>query len=83
MSKFLHNQKGQTTVEYLMLMAVVFFIAYLVVTKPVSTFTEGMIQQLRDVTENVVRNGEISGKGLNPGAPGHPTDRERLKAVHL
>lgn len=79
----LKNRKGQTTVEYLMLLGATFITAYFMITGPFATFTSGMITQIKSVTGNIVRNGEMSGKGIEPGTAGHPAQPNRLKALHL
>jgi Flp pilus assembly pilin Flp len=81
--RFARNDRGQTSVEYLMLLGATFITAYVMITGPFATFTTGMIAQIKNVTGNVVRNGEISGKGMNPGTAGHPARPERLKPLHL
>jgi|GEM_PF-1153687 len=79
----LQNRRGQTSVEYLLLMAVVFITGYLMMTGPVATFTAGMIQNIRAVTGNIIRNAELDGESLTQGANNHPSDSRRLRALHL
>jgi hypothetical protein len=81
--KIFSNRKGQTTVEYLMLLGATFITAYIMITGPFATFTSGMVAQIKTVTGNIVRNGEMSGKGVEPGSAGHPAQPNRFKAVHL
>lgn len=82
-SEICRDERGQTTVEYLLLLCACFVTAYLMITGPFATFTTGMITQMRNVTSNVIQNGEISGQGLQPGTPGYPGNPERFKTLHL
>lgn len=78
------NQRGQTTVEYLMLLAVTFLVSYLVIVGPMSNFTLLMIATIRSALINVVQNGELTpGEVLQPGQAGHPGDPARTKPLHL
>lgn len=69
--------------EYLLLMAVAFITAYIMITGPVSSFTIGMIQTLSAAMGNIVQNGDLkTGQVVPPGQSGHPSDPSRLKRVH-
>ena len=82
--KFASDQRGQTTVEYLMLMAVTFTVAYFIITAgPLPAFTTKMITDIRTRLGNVVRNAEMESKGVEPGTPEHPSDPARLRPLHL
>ncbi len=78
------NQRGQTTVEYLLLLGAAFITTYLVMTGPMATFARLMISTIRSSLINVVQNGELTpGEVLQPGQNGHPGDPVRTKALHL
>ena len=80
----LRDEGGQTTVEYLLLIAMSFLTAYFLVTGPVSKFTQLMLSTIRSSLANVVQNGEIaSGQVFQPGQAGHPSDRKRFRPLHL
>ncbi len=80
----MRNRKGQTTVEYLLLLAATFVTSYFVVTGPMSTFTRQLLGTIRSALVNVVQNGELTpGEVLNPGQSGHPGDPARAKPVHF
>lgn len=82
-AKHLGNRRGQTTVEYLLLMALTFITAYIMITGPISTFTADMINRLRAGMGNMVQNGDLtSGPIVQPGTAGHPGDLTRLKRLH-
>ncbi len=78
------NDRGQATVEYLLLMAVAFITTYLVITGPMGTFTQEMVGTIRAALVNVVQNGELTpGEVLRAGDSGHPGDPVRLKPLHM
>lgn len=80
----MRNQRGQTTVEYLLLLAATFVTSYFVVTGPMSNFTRQLLGTIRSALTNVVQNGELTpGEVLNPGQAGHPGDPARAKPVHF
>jgi len=78
------NERGQTMIEWLMLMALAFISAYLVITGPMATFTRQMLFTVRVGITNVVQNGDFKlGAPAQPGESGHPSDPSRGKALHL
>ena len=77
------NNRGQTLVEYLLLLSAAFISGYVIVTGPLSTFTTNMIANIKGTIQNVVRTGELDSSGQVPGQSGHPTSRTRLKPLHL
>lgn len=80
----LGNQSGQTTLEYMLLLATTFIVSYLVMTGPMSQFAQLMLATIRSALINVVQNGELTpGTVLQPGQAGHPGDPVRTKALHL
>lgn len=82
--KKLQSQRGQTTIEYLLLMAVTFVVAYTMITAgPLPRFASGMLSDIRARLGNVVRNAEMDNKGAEPGTAGHPSNPERLRPLHL
>lgn len=84
MKKRLSSRKGQTVVEYLMLMALCFVTGFLMVTGPVANFTRLMVATIRSSIVNVVQNAELRpGEQLEPGEGGHPSDPTRGKPLHL
>lgn len=76
-------ERGQTSLEYLMLLAVAFIAAYLMVTKPVADFTKGLLTDIRNGMVNLVRNAELGRESPEVGSPIHPSNPERLRPVHL
>lgn len=78
------GESGQTMVEYLLLLAVAFITAYILITGPVASFARDMITGIRVGLLNVVQNAELTTSApQSPGASGHPTDGKRFKALHL
>jgi hypothetical protein len=75
--KQLKNQKGQTSIEWLLLTAVAFMTAYIAITGPFSRFTLSFINNIKSVTRGIVQNGEIRPDAAPPSTP------SRLKGVHL
>lgn len=84
MVRYLKNRKGQTSLEYLMLLSVAFISAYIIITGPLATFTKLTLFRIRGGIQNTVRNGEWrEGEVQAPGEKGHPGDPDRLKPVHF
>jgi hypothetical protein len=80
----LGNERGQTTLEYMLLLATTFIVSYLVITGPMGTFTRLMLATIRSALINVVQNAELTpGTVLQPGQSGHPGNPIRTKALHL
>lgn len=77
------NRKGQTSIEWLMLTAVAFLAAYIVVTRPIATFTVNMLNNIRGGIQNLVLHAEWSTESAEPGDAKHPASKERLKPKHL
>ena len=78
-----HN-RGQTVVEYLMLMALAFITGYIVATGPMANFAKLMLATFRSSLVNVVQNAELKpGEQIEPGEGGHPSDPARAKPLHL
>lgn len=84
MIQIVANNRGQTSVEYLLLLGATFIATYIMITGPLSNFTQITILQIRSALGNVVRNGEMKpGEVAQPGDPGHPSDPKRLRPVHF
>jgi hypothetical protein len=81
--KILGNRRGQTSVEYLMLMAMAFITAYIIVTGPLATFTKGLFANLQEGIQNVITNAEWSPQEMPVGSKAHPTSKEHFKPMHL
>jgi uncharacterized protein (UPF0333 family) len=82
-TRLLTSQKGQTTLEYILLLAATFVTSYFVVTGPMANFTRNMLQTIRSALVNVVQNGELTpGEVLSAGQAGHPGDVARAKPLH-
>ncbi len=80
----LGNERGQTMVEYLMLLGAAFITTYIVMIGPMADFTKLMLATIRSAIGNVVQNGELTpGEVLQPGQSGHPGDPARAKPLHL
>lgn len=77
------DKRGQTFLEYLLLMAAAFLTSYLVITGPLSTFTRTLLTDIRNGLSNVVEHAEWTSESIEPGKGKHPGNPERLKAVHL
>lgn len=84
LARKLKDQSGQVVVEWLLLMAMAFITAYLLMTAgPLPTFTTQLIGDIRSRLGNVVRNAEMEATGGEQGSSGHPSDARRMKALHL
>lgn len=81
--KKLRNRRGQTSVEYLMLMAMAFITAYIMVRGPVGLFTKVLFQNLQEGMQNVITHAEWSADDIQVGNKSHPSNKEHFKAIHL
>lgn len=79
----LKNRRGQTSLEYLLLLAVTFIAAYIMVRGPVGTFTKELFTHITSGIQNLITHAEWSSEQLDYGRPGHPTSTNRLKPLHL
>jgi hypothetical protein len=71
-------------VEYLLVMLMVFITAYIILSGPLTTFTNNLFANLLSVLKSVVTHGELkTGNVLINGGSGHPMDPQRFKALHL
>jgi hypothetical protein len=78
------GEKGQTTIEYLLLLSMVFITSYIILAGPLTTFTNNLFANLLSVLKSVVTNGELkTGDVSINGGAGHPMDPQRYKALHL
>lgn len=77
------RERGQTSVEYLLLLAMTFITAYIVVRGPVSFFTAGIFRNLTFGLQNMVTNAEWSPNATTFNQTGDPSSQARLKALHL
>lgn len=71
----MNNQKGQTLVEYILLLAFASVTSYIVITIPLANFTRGMLEDLRQVMGSVILKGDMHS---NQGT----FDPSRYKALH-
>ena len=83
MAPSLNNRRGQTSVEYLLLMSMAFITAYIIVTKPLASFTRGLFANLQEGIQNLITNAEWSPQEIKVGTKEHPTSKQHFKAMHL
>jgi len=77
------DQRGQTAVEYLLLLAVTFIVTYLSVTGPFADFTVSLLENLRSGIRNTVQHGEWSAEPLDFDDLRHPASPVRHRPLHL
>ena len=77
MVTLLKNRRGQTMVEWLMLIVASFTTAYFIITSPFAEFTTNFLSKISKYTQNIVLKGESEPKAANP------SDQKRFKPVHL
>lgn len=79
----LRDRRGQTVVEWLLLTAMVFIVAYVVMSGPMSTYTRIVLADMRSRLVGVIQNGDNTpGEVALPGTNGHPLDDSHYKALH-
>ena len=84
MESILKGNAGQTSLEYLLLLAVTFITTYLMISGPLANGTRQMLGNIRGGIRSTVQNGEWkNGDPAGPGEKGHPGSPERLKPVHF
>jgi hypothetical protein len=83
LSKYRPLESGQTSVEYLLLMAMTFITAYILVRGPVANFTKGIFTTLQVGLQNMVTNAEWTPNATTFNQTGDPSSQARLKALHL
>lgn len=79
----LRNNRGQTSVEYLLLLAACFITAFLLIKGPVAVFTRDVLSGITGGLQNIVTNGEFTGDTFEFAKRGHPASPARLKPLHL
>lgn len=77
------QKSGQTSLEYLLLMAAAFLTSYLVITGPLSGFTKQLLTDIRAGIGNVVSHAEWTDESIERGKDKHPSNPQRLRPVHL
>lgn len=80
---FVKCNKGQTSIEYLLLLVVSFVTVYIMVRGPLATQTRAFLFDIVGGLENLVRNAEWSDERLTPGQSNHPSDPRRVRPLHL
>lgn len=81
--KVLRNKRGQTMVEYLLLLGTAFITAYLVVTGPLADFSVNMLIHIQGSLGNTTNYGEWQVDPIKEGSSKHPASAERLNPLHL
>ncbi len=77
-----HARAGQTTVEYLLLMAVAASVAYLVLTGPFATFTQLVITSISGALGNAVQYAEVTTQTVSTTATQYPGNPARFRPLH-
>jgi len=77
------RERGQTTIEYLMLLALVFMTAYLTMVGPFGDIAGWMLGDISNSIGNVIQNAEWSTERIEVGTPRHPSNPNRLRPLHL
>ena len=78
------GNKGQTSLEYLMLLSAAFISGYVVITGPIAKFTGDMLLDIRGGLQNVVHSGQWKkGTEIAPGDREAPGQEKRGKPLHL
>lgn len=83
MSRLLKSRKGQTSLEYLLLLSATFIAAYIMARGPVGKFTKEMFANIFSGIQNLITYAEWSGEEITPGKGNHPMDPARTKPLHL
>ena len=79
------GERGQTSIEYILLLLLTFMTGYLLITGPIATFTNLTIVTIRAALGNVILAGELtpaSGQLIQPNDPLNPANPARLQPVH-
>lgn len=79
----LGNRKGQTSIEWLLLLLMAFITAYVMIQGPVASFTKDLLTNVMSGIQNLITNAEWTGDELQTGTGKHPSAPGRLKPMHL
>lgn len=83
-NKYCGDRRGQTAVEYLMLTALAFMVAYMLAIRPFAKFSADMMFTIHNNLHNAVSAAEMSqGPRITPQDDLHPSNPARFKALHL
>ncbi len=78
-----NNESGQTLVEYLLLVAAASITAFLIISRgPLPGFTTRMLQEIKGAIQGISRTAEVENGAVGFNDKKHPSNKERLKAVH-
>lgn len=80
---FARKDTGQTSVEYLLLMATAFLVSYLIITGPMANFTKQMLTDIREGIGNAVTHAEWTKDRFERGKDKHPGNPKRVRPIHL
>lgn len=80
---FKTDRKGQTSLEYLLLMATTFLVSYLIMTGPLSGFTRQLLIDIRAGIGNAITHAEWTDEPIERGKDKHPGNPSRVRPVHL
>lgn len=83
MKRQLKNRRGQTSLEYLLLLGATFIAAYIMVRGPIGTFTNSLFTNIFSGLQNLITHAEWSSEEFNEGEAVHPMNPARTKPLHL
>lgn len=84
MRRQLRNKRGQTSLEYLLLLAATFITAYIMVRGPIGKFTNQMFANIFSGLQNLITYAEWSSEDMEDVTKGsNPASPDRLKPLHL
>lgn len=83
MKRALNNRRGQTSLEYLLLLAATFIAAYLMVRGPIGKFTNQMFANIFSGLQNLITYAEWSSEEMEAPTGSNPASPDRLKPLHL
>lgn len=79
----LANKRGQTVVEYLLLLAVTFITTFLMMSGPIGNYVNSFITAMQTNMQNFIKNSEWGPDEVEIGNPEHPSSPSRLKPLHI
>ena len=83
MIRNLKNRRGQTSLEYLLLLGATFIAAYIMTRGPIGKFTNEMFANIFSGINNLITYAEWKSEEIEPGKGNHPMDPSHLKPLHL
>ncbi|MCB0406421.1 MAG: hypothetical protein KDD51_16685 [Bdellovibrionales bacterium] len=79
----MRNNRGQTAVEYLLLLAVAFITTFIMMSGPIGNYVGNFITAMQTNMQNFIKNSEWGPDEVDLNDPEHPSSPQRLRPLHF